>query len=125
MIRIGLVCVVIASACAEPTPGPLDETVEYWREPNGPGSYEDCLASPQSYWGCDIRIRLCDDGTMNAISGDVYWALTYTVHDAVAVGIDREGREELHFDLDALSSPELGADWMLVEGEGQLECLRW
>lgn len=122
MIRYSLTLAVALTACTDVPPAPLDKTVEYWREPNGPGSYDQCLASPQSYWGCDVRIRLCDNGAMHAISGDVLWKLTYTVQDGLAVGIDADGTEELHFDTDELTSPELGDDWMLVTDGGQLLC---
>jgi hypothetical protein len=120
-----LLTVIALAGCVEASPErpqPLARTTEWWREPSGPGSYEQCLASPQSYFGCDIRIRLCDNGAMHAISGDVLWRLAYTVQDGVAVGVDTEGGEQLHFDLEALTSPELGTGWMLATDGGMLGC---
>jgi len=100
----------------------VDQTVEFWREPQGPGSYADCLDRPESL-GCEYRLRLCDNGNYQILLGDVYTGGYYSMDRArtFASGQSSSGNS-MTFDMTTLSSAEFPGDWMPVADAGILDC---
>ena len=97
----------------------VEQDVEFWREPWGPGTYYECQSYENSF-GCDYRVRLCTNGVINIMLGDALNWGQYHLEGSVAVG--DENARGVRFDLETLQSAEIGADWMPVTDSGLLDC---
>lgn len=119
-MRLALACVLLTGCfvSAEDIEGAqtVEQDVEFWREPQGPGSYSQCQAD--SGFHCDYRLRLCANGVINTLYGDVFVTGTYHLEGSVAVGDG--GPLDVRFDLDTLSDGV--RDWMPVTDSGMLDC---
>ena len=91
----------------------VDETIEFVRTPDPA-----CTAGPG--W-CDARLRLCDNGEMAAMLGDVFMTGDYQLAGRVAHAVGG-GEYMFTFDLDTLRSPELTGEWAVAPAPGQLQC---
>ena len=91
----------------------VDETIEFVRTPDPA-----CTAGPG--W-CDARLRLCDNGEMVAMLGDVFMTGDYQLDGDVAHAVGG-GEYMFTFDLETLRSPELTGEWNIAEAPGQLQC---
>ncbi len=103
---------VAASGCTDSSQH-VDTTIEFVRTPDPA-----CTAGPG--W-CDARLRLCDNGEMVAMLGDVFMTGNYHLEGDVAHAVGG-GDYTFTFDLDTLRSPELTGEWNLAASPGQLEC---
>jgi hypothetical protein len=108
---LAVATLLATSACTDSDH--VDEAIEFIRTPD-PG----CTAGPG--W-CDARLRLCDNGEMAAMLGDVLMTGDYRLdgHIVHAVG---GGDFVFTFDLDTMRSPELTGEWTLAPSPGQLRC---
>lgn len=123
LVRVALACILLSGCFVsaddiEGQPEVVARDVEFWREPQGPGSYSQCQTDLGFH--CDYRLRLCANGVMNIQLGDVLISSTYHLEGSIAVG--ESGPLDVRFDLDTLQSDAIGIDWMPIAGGAMLDC---
>jgi hypothetical protein len=112
-----------ADVVVEPEYSPVyvSQDVEYWREPAGPGSYEQCTATEEPH-RCEYRLHLCTNGVFVVSFPAIVRYELYHLEADVAVTDAEGGREQLTFDLTTRSSTELGDGWIPITDAATLDC---